>query len=120
MKANYSFQNLIVWKKAHEFVLMTYKLTKAFPDDEKYGLTSQFRRAAVSIAANIVEGYKKKGQKDKLRFYNISQGSIEECKYFLILAEDLEYCSNLKKENVLIVEVSKLLSSYCKSIYNSL
>ena len=120
MKTSKSFKNLIVWEKAHAFVLSIYRISKLFPSDEKYGLTSQFRRAAISIAANIAEGYKKTGQKDKLRFFNISQGSIEECWYYLILAKDLEYYSDNKKEDELLEEVSKILSVYCKKIYESL
>lgn len=79
------FQDLIVWQKAHEFVLCIYRVTGHFPNDERFGLTSQLRRAAVSIPANIAEGFKKKTVPDKLRFYNISQGSLEECRYYSIL-----------------------------------
>jgi len=73
-----SFEDLIVWQKAHAFALGIYTLTKCFPSSELYGLTSQFRRSAVSVAANIAEGYKKRGVKDKIRFLNIAQGSLEE------------------------------------------
>jgi four helix bundle protein len=76
-----TFQDLIVWQKAHEFVLDAYRLSKNFPREEIYSLTSQFRRAAVSIPANIAEGFKKKGCSDKARFMNIAQGSLEECRY---------------------------------------
>ena len=76
----YSFENIIAWQKAHAFVLSVYRVTRHFPEDEKYGLISQFRRAAVSIEANIAEGYKRLGKVDKLRFFNISQGSLEECR----------------------------------------
>lgn len=76
-----TFEDLIVWQKAHQFVLLTYKYTSSFPQEERYGLTSQYRRAAVSIAANISEGFKKRGKADKARFMNIAQGSLEECKY---------------------------------------
>ncbi|MBD2168896.1 four helix bundle protein [Tolypothrix sp. FACHB-123] len=76
-----TFQDLIVWKKAHQFVLAVYKLTSQFPKSEIYGLSSQFRRAAISIPANIAEGFKKKGTADKVRFMNIAQGSLEECRY---------------------------------------
>ena len=86
-----SFTDLVVWQKAHAFVLAVYRLTKSFPREEAYGLTSQFRRAAVSIAANIAEGFRKRGSADKLRFLNIAQGSAEECRYYLILAKDLGY-----------------------------
>ena len=73
----YSFENIIAWQKAHAFVLFVYRVTRHFPKDEIFGLTSQFRRAAVSIEANIAEGYKKLSKADKLRFFNISQGSLE-------------------------------------------
>ena len=86
-----SFKDLECWQKAHEFVLAVYKVTKQFPEDERYGLTSQFRRAAISIAANICEGYKKLSKADKLRFMNIAQGSLEECRYYIILSLDIEY-----------------------------
>jgi len=93
-----SFKDLIVWQKAHHFVLDVYNFTKLFPKDEIFGLTSQFRRASVSIAANIAEGYKRTGKKEKLRFYNISQSSLEECRYYLILARDLKYGENKEME----------------------
>ncbi|HET6528618.1 MAG TPA: four helix bundle protein [Balneolaceae bacterium] len=112
------FQDLIVWQKAHQFVLATYQLTTKFPKSEMYGLTSQFRRAAVSIAANIAEGFKKKGKRDKVRFYNIAHGSLEECRYYLILANDLSY-GNIAGMNNQIEEVSKLLDAYSKAILNS-
>jgi len=110
-----SFTDLIVWQKAHEFVLSVYKLTSDFPKNETYGLVSQFRRAAVSIPANIAEGFVKKGKADKLRFYNIAQGSIQECKYYLILSKDLNY---IKENNLmgLLDEVAKVLQSYINSI----
>lgn len=110
-----SFTDLIVWQKAHKFVLDVYKLTSKFPKEETYGLASQFRRAAVSIPANIAEGFVKKGKLDKLRFYNIAQGSIQECKYYLILSRDLNY---IKKDNLVEIldEVAKILQSYINSI----
>ncbi|MGD9019436.1 MAG: four helix bundle protein, partial [Desulfuromonadales bacterium] len=88
------FQDLIVWQKAHDFVLATYRWTDQFSGQEKFGLTSQLRRSAVSIPANIVEGFKKRGIKDKIRFLNIAQGSLEESRYYLILANDLGYGFN--------------------------
>jgi len=110
-----SFQDLLVWQKAHEFVLHVYKMTEQFPDTEKFGLTSQLRRAAISIPANIAEGFKKQGQLDKVRFYNISLGSLEECKYYLILAQDLDY-SNTTELTLLLDEVGRLLSGLIRSI----
>src|SRR4051794_31073211 len=107
--------DLVVYQKAHGFVLGVYRVTKHFPNDERFGLTSQLRRAAVSIPANIAEGFAKRGINDKLRFYNIAQGSLEECKYYLILAHDLDYCdtSGLSAQ---INEVSRMLNAYARAI----
>lgn len=116
--ATKTFQELIVWQKAHQFVLLVYKFTESFPKSKMYGLTSQFRRAAISIAANIAEGYKKKGKADKARFFNISQGSIEECQYYLILASDLEFGNTSELQN-LLDEVSKMTESYTNKILSS-
>ena len=110
-----TFKDLIVWQKSHQFVLAVYRLSRSFPKSETYGLTSQFRRAAVSIAANIAEGFRKRGQADKKRFFNISQGSVEECRYYLILAKDLQY-GDVIEMNQLLEEVSKLLNAYSRSI----
>jgi four helix bundle protein len=86
-----TFQDLVVWRKAHEFVLTIYPFTADFPRPETYGLAQQLRRAAVSIPANIAEGFRRRGKADKARFMNIAEGSIEECRYYLILAKDLNY-----------------------------
>lgn len=117
-----TFEDLLVWQKSHQFVLAVYKVTSSFPKEELYGLTSQFRRAAISIPANISEGYKKKGKLDKLRFYNISQGSLEECRYYIILSRDLGYITEEVKVALVrdIVDVSLLLNSYCKTISESI
>lgn len=112
------FTDLIVWQKTHKLVLEVYKATKTFPKEELYGLTSQFRRAAVSIPANIAEGFRKNGKPDKARFLNIAQGSLEEVKYYLILSKDLGYLENKFMEE-LSEEVSKLLDAYLKAILNS-
>ena len=110
-----TFRDLIVWQKAHAFVLTVYKYSEAFPKSETYGLSSQLRRAAVSIAANITEGFAKKSVADKLRFYNIAQGSLEECKYYLILTKDFGFGENDELSNKLL-EVGRLLGAYTKSI----
>ncbi|MEW5843429.1 MAG: four helix bundle protein [Bacteroidota bacterium] len=110
-----SFQDLIVWQKAHQFVLSVYKMTKEFPREELYGLTSQLRRAAVSIAANIAEGFRKNGKLDKVRFFNIAQGSLEECRYYLVLTNDLEYADS-SSQILLLEEVSKILNSYSEKV----
>ena len=114
-----TFEDLIVWQKAHRFVLAVYQISQAFPRAEVYGLSSQFRSAAVSIAANIAEGFRKRGQANKLRFYNIAQGSMGECRYYLILTKDLEY-ADVSQATLLLEEVSKLLDAYCRSILSSL
>lgn len=113
-----TFQDLILWQKAHQFVLEIYKLTSGFPRSEIYGLISQFRRAAVSIPANISEGFRKRGKLDKVRFLNIAQGSLEESRYYLILSQDLKYVDTSQLIS-LIEEVSKLLEAYSSSILNS-
>ena len=102
-------------EKTHRFVLEVYETTKSFPKSEIYGLTSQFKRAAVSIAANIAEGFRKR---NKINYLNIAQGSLEECKYYIILSEDLGYYKNSTLTN-LSVEVIKLLSKYLNTIRNS-
>ena len=85
------FRKLIVWQRAHQLALLVYKATEKFPKSEIYGLTSQLRRAAVSVAANIAEGYGygRKGQTG--RFLDIAQGSLSEVEYYLILSLDLCY-----------------------------
>ncbi|MDI6762661.1 MAG: four helix bundle protein [Thermodesulfobacteriota bacterium] len=113
-----SFQDLIVWQKAHHFILSIYKFTENFPKSETYGLTLQLKRAAISIPANIAEGFKKKTKPDKARFMNIAQGSLEECRYYLILAKDLGY-GDTEALVSQIEEVSKILESYSSVILSS-
>ena len=109
------FRDLKLWKKAHLFVLEVYALSRNFPHHELYGLISQLRRAAGSIAANIAEGFKKRTKPEKLRFLNIAQASLEECRYYLILARDLEYAVTEERLNQL-EEVSKILEVYSRKI----
>jgi four helix bundle protein len=104
-----------VWKKAHAWVLAVYHATEAFPKHELFGLTSQLRRAAVSVPANIAEGFRKRGQPDKLRFYNIAQGSLEECRYYLILANDLGY-GDMAPLAEQLEGISKMLEAYAARI----
>ena len=118
MEPSKKFTDLIVWQKAHQFVLRIYPFTGKFPKEEIYGLTSQFRRASISIAANIAEGFPKKSKLDKLRYLNIAQGSLEECKYYLILSKDLKFNEDPQISD-LLEEVSKLLNSYSRAINNS-
>jgi len=99
-------------------VLGVYRFTAGFPKQEIYGLTSQMRRAAVSIAANVAEGFRRRSKVDKLRFMNIAEGSIEESRYYLILAQDLGY-GNVNPLMELLEEASRLLNSYSTAIENS-
>jgi four helix bundle protein len=110
-----SFQDVGVWRKAHAFVLGVYKFTESFPRTELFGLTTQLRRAAVSIPANFAEGFKKRGVSDKLRFYNIAQGSLEECRYYLILSHDLGYGDATDLQRA-IEEVSCMLEAYMQAL----
>ena len=113
-----SFEDLIVWQQAHAFTLQVYAATRNFPRDEIYGITSQLRRAAVSIAANIAEGFRKRTTTDKARYLNISEGSLDECRYYLILAHDLgllEKQSLWERSN----QVARLLNGYRSAIVAS-
>jgi four helix bundle protein len=110
-----SFRELIVWQKAHQLVLAVYRFTKEFPADERFGLTSQLRRAAVSVPANIAEGFPKRSASDKTRFFNIAQGSLEEVHYYLILATDLGYGDSFPLL-AMYEEVGRLLNGYITAI----
>lgn len=112
------FQDLFVWQKTHKLVIETYNLAKSFPEEEKFGLISQMRRAAVSIAANIAEGFKKKSELSKSNFYNISQGSLEELRYYYSLSSDLDYIDEkaLVKFEEAIDEIAKMLFSLDRKI----
>ena len=113
-----SFEDLIVWQKAHALVLSVYKATRTFPREETYGLTSQLRRSAVSVPANIAEGFKKRGRADKARVMNIAEASLEEARYYLRLAEDLGYASKSTLRDD-AEEVARLLSSYTRTLLSS-
>lgn len=110
-----SFEDVAVWQRAHAWVLEIYHFSGAFPKHELFALTSQLRRAAVSIPANFAEGFKKRTTPDKLRFYNYSQGSLEECRYYLILARDLNYGPSdaLLRE---LEEISRMLTAYARAL----
>ena len=113
-----TFQDVLVWQKAHAFVLEAYRRTATFPKSETYGLGLQMRRAAVSIPANIAEGFRRRGQADQARFLNIAEGSVEECRYFLILVKDLGYGDALAIPAA-PEEVSRLLGAYTAAILTS-
>ncbi len=111
-----SFEDLKVWQKAHAIALEVYKLTQKYPSEEKFGLISQMRRSVVSVPANIVEGFKKRGTKDKANFYNIAQGSLEELKYYLILSKDLKYIDGNSAIICNINELEKMLAVFIEKI----
>lgn len=102
-----SFRELEVWQKAHALVLEVYRITENFPERERFGITSQLRRAAVSVPANIAEGFGRKGTRELLQFLAIANGSLEETRYFLILARDLR---------LLTVEQFQTSDEQCNSI----
>ena len=113
-----SFRDLRVWQKSHEFVLAVYRYSESFPEREKYGLAHQLRRAAVSIPAHIAEGFGKRSQAEKARFLNIAEGSVEECRYYLILSQDLGYGQSESLRSTL-EKTSKLLNAYTRPILAS-
>lgn len=88
-----TFEGLLVWQKAYQLVVDIYRATKCLPAEERYGLVAQMRRAAVSVSANIVEGHKRRRQKEFSHFIAIAEGSLEELKYYLRLCKDLAYLS---------------------------
>ena len=110
-----SFRDVLVWQKAHAFALAVYRCTERFPKEETFALTAQLRRAASSVPSNFVEGFRKRTKPDKLRFYNIAQGSADECLYQLILAHDLHYSDTTALQSDL-EEVSRLLQGYINGL----
>ena len=112
------FQDLVVWQKAHALVLAIYRLTTSYPKHELFGLTSQMRRAAVSVPANIAEGFKKRGRADKARVLNIAEASLEELRYYLILSADLGYTGRTS-EAADAEEVARILFAYSRTVLSS-
>lgn len=112
------YHKLLIWQRAHQFALKIYEVTKKFPKEERFGLASQLQRAAVSVAANIVEGKARYSQKDFKRFLIIAKGSLAECEYFLELIKDLGFITKQEYETLDSErgEVSFLLNKFIKSI----
>lgn len=115
------YRKLQAWQKSHELVLQVYELTEKFPSKEMYGLTSQLRRAAVSIPTNIAEGYGRTTDIEIARFVDISLGSVNEVDYLLFLSLELKYAMQAKVENLTekIIEIRKMLTAFTKTLRNS-
>jgi four helix bundle protein len=110
------FEDLEVWQRSHQLVLAIYKETKNYPSEERFGLVSQMRRAAVSIPCNIAEGFRRKGLKTTIYFYNVAHASLDELRYQLILSRDLGYITDDKSYISQVEIVSKMLSKIIHSI----
>ena len=113
-----NWRNLEVWKKSHLLTKKVYLLSKDFPREEKFGLTSQIQRAAYSVPVNIVEGHSRRTSKEFLNFLNIARGSLEELRYILILCQEIGYISKASIEDVesLACEVSCMINALMKSL----
>lgn len=117
-----SFTDLVAWQKAHEVVIEIYRITENFPDNEIYILTSQIRRAAVSLTSNIAEGFSRHSLKEKVQFYYIALGSNTELQNQLILAKELAYFKDMSVFSQTmdrLILVNKLISGLIKSLRRS-
>lgn len=112
-----TFRDIIAWQKAHQLVLKIYKVTKGFPSEEKFGLVSQMRRAAISVELNIAEGFARKKIKESLRFYDIANASLEEVKCQMLISLDLEFTDQAIYEEVIKCgnEVGRTLQGWVDS-----
>jgi four helix bundle protein len=112
------FEQLEAWQYAHKLVLRMYRSSRSLPADERFGLVLQLRRAAVSVPANIAEGFKRRTSKDKVHFYNISESSLEELRYYIILCRDLEYWKDEDTQplSAAAEQVARLLGGLIRSI----
>ena len=116
------WKDLKVWRKAHELVIRVYRVSARFPKAEMYGITSQIRRAAASVAANIVEGQSRNSTKEYIQFLYNARGSLEETRYFLLLAKDLKYLINTDYESLETEyeHVSRMLNGLITSLRKNL
>jgi four helix bundle protein len=112
------FIKIKVWEKAHRLTLQVYKITKNFPSDERFGLTVQLRRAAVSVPANIAEGCGRGSERELARFMSIAAGSASEVEYQLLLAFDLNYIQDEKYREInrQVNEVKRMLNSFIQKL----
>jgi four helix bundle protein len=113
-----SYEDLEVWRKVHQLVLDVYRVSRAFPREEIYALTSQVRRAAASVAANIVEGFRRPTKADKARFYQIALASLDETHYHLRLAHDLGYADTVSLRAA-YDEAGRMLNAYTRAVVGS-
>jgi len=111
-----SYKELIVWQKSMVLVKDIYKLTSAFPENEKYGLVSQMRRAAVSIPSNIAEGWGRLSRKSYIHFLRISRGSLFELETQILITKELNYISDSENSENIIIEISKMLNSLIRKL----
>lgn len=114
----HSFTDLIAWQKAHQFVLKIYEVVLIFPKEEIYGLSSQLKRAVISITSNIAEGFSRRTSKDKIQFYYIALGSLTETQNQLVIARDLKLIENNSFQELATtsIEISKLINSLIKNL----
>lgn len=112
-----SFTDLYTWRAGHKLVVNIYKITKKFPPEEQFGLTSQIRRAAVSFTSNIAEGFGRKSRKEKAQFYSISLGSLIEAQNQLLIARDVGYITKEEFDDLArqTIEISKMTNGLIKS-----
>jgi four helix bundle protein len=109
------FRDLVVWRKADQVALGVYEITTAFPRHERYSLTSQMQRAAVSVPANIVEGFGRRSAPEKARFYNIAEASAAELQYYLLLSRKLKYWKGPSTLEDLLEEIRRMLRALVNS-----
>ena len=115
-----SFTDLEAWQKAHLFAVNIYKITQKFPSSEQFGLTSQLRRASVSIGSNIAEGFTRQSVKEKLQFYSVARGSVVESQSQLFLARDVGYLTSADFDNIMnqAIRLHKLINGLSTSVKN--
>ena len=113
-----TFKDLKVWQKSHELTLEVYRITKSYPNEEKFGLVSQLRRSTSSIPTNLAEGFKRRSRKDFAHFVNMAEGSLEETKYTLFLSHELGYLdkNKLDRLNKIGDEVGRMLTGLYKKL----
>jgi len=113
-----NFTDLIAWQKGRQLVIEIYKICKDFPDDERYVLSSQIKRAVISITSNLAEGFNRKSLKEKIQFYSIANASLAELQNQIIIARDLEYVDEKKFHKIfnLTIDVNKIINGLIKSI----